>query len=178
MRPRNRELLALIPAALLLTAGLTAVFVQQSNRLSTGALVYGAVFLGLCLAGHIFIRIALPDADPYIFPLVSVLACFGLVMIYTIAGTTYARQQAQWFVIGLVLLGLTVIVCREYRKLEGVPISDHDRLAGAAGAAARARPRGADQRRLPGDQAAGHRFSADRVREDRPGRVPRQLPAG
>jgi cell division protein FtsW (lipid II flippase) len=118
MKPRNRELLALIPAALLLTAGLTAVFVQQSNRLSTGALVYGAVFLGLCLAGHIFIRIALPDADPYIFPLVAVLACFGLVMIYTIAGTTYARQQAQWFVIGLLLLGLTVVICRDYRKLE------------------------------------------------------------
>ncbi len=61
------------------------------------------MFLGLCVAGHIFIRITLPHADPYIFPLVAVLACFGLVMVYRIYGATYARQQAQWFVLGLVL---------------------------------------------------------------------------
>ena len=38
---------------------------------------------------HIFIRITLPHADPYIFPLVAVLACFGLVMVYRI--TALAR---------------------------------------------------------------------------------------
>ncbi len=118
MRARNRELFGLIPAALLMTAGLTAVLVQESNRLSNASLVYGAVFLGLCLAGHIFFRITLPHADPYIFPLVSVLACFGLVMVLRIYGVTYARQQAQWFVLGLVLVVITVLLFRDYRKLE------------------------------------------------------------
>jgi cell division protein FtsW (lipid II flippase) len=118
MKGRNRELLGLLPASLLLTAGLAAVFVQESNRLSNASIVYGAIFLGLCLAAHIFIRIALPYADPYMFPLVAVLACFGLVMVYRIYGATFARQQAQWFVLGLLLFAGTIIVFRDYRKLE------------------------------------------------------------
>ena len=56
MRARNRELLGLIPASLLITAGFAGVFIQRSNKLSNVSLTYGAVFLGLCVAGHIFIR--------------------------------------------------------------------------------------------------------------------------
>ncbi len=118
MKARNREFFALIPAALLISAGFTAVFIQRSNQLSSLSLIYGAVFLGLCVAAHIFIRITLPHADPYIFPLVAVLACFGLVMVYRIYGATYARQQAQWFVLGLLLFAATVLFFRDYRKLE------------------------------------------------------------
>src|SRR6202034_1467568 len=118
MKARNKELFGLIPASLLLTAGFAAVFIQRSNQLSTVSLTYGAVFLGLCLAAHVFIRVTLPYADPYIFPLVAVLACFGLVMVYRIFGATFARQQAQWFVLGLALFAGTVIVFRDYRKLE------------------------------------------------------------
>jgi cell division protein FtsW (lipid II flippase) len=118
MKARNRELFALIPASLLLSAGFAAVFIQRSNQLSSVSLVYGAVFLGLCVFGHVFIRITLPYADPYMFPLVAVLACFGLVMVYRIYGQTFARQQAQWFVVGLALFAGTVLVFRDYRKLE------------------------------------------------------------
>jgi cell division protein FtsW (lipid II flippase) len=118
MRARNRELFGLIPASLLISAGFAAVFIQRSNQLSTVSLVYGALFLGLCVVGHIFIRVTLPHADPYIFPLVAVLACFGIVMVYRIYGATLARQQAQWFVVGLLLFAGTVIVFRDYRKLE------------------------------------------------------------
>ncbi len=118
MRARNKELFGLIPASLLLTAGFAAVFIQRSNELTTVSLTYGAVFLGLCLAAHVFIRVTLPYADPYLFPLVAVLACFGLVMVYRIGGPTYARQQAQWFVVGLLLFAGTIIVFRDYRKLE------------------------------------------------------------
>ena len=117
MSARNRELFALIPASLLVTAGFAGVFIQRSNALSNISLTYGALFLGLCLAGHIFIRMTLPHADPYMFPLIAVLASFGLVMIYRI-DSTLARQQAQWFVLGLVLFAVTVLVFRDYRKLE------------------------------------------------------------
>ena len=117
MSARNRELFALIPASLLVTAGFAGVFIQRSNALSNVSLTYGALFLGLCLAGHILIRMTLPHADPYMFPLIAVLASFGLVMVYRI-DSTLARQQAQWFVLGLVLFAVTVIVFRDYRKLE------------------------------------------------------------
>ena len=117
MRARNRELMLLIPASLLVTAGFAGVFIQRSNVISNVSLTYGAVFLGLCLAGHIFLRIAVPYADPFLFPLVAVLACFGVVMVYRI-NPTLARQQAQWFVLGLVLMACTIIFLRDYRKLE------------------------------------------------------------
>ena len=117
MSARNRELLGLLPATVLVVAGFTAVFVQRSNVLSNVSLTYGAIFLALCLAGHLFIRITLPYADPYLFPLVALLASFGIVMIYRIDATD-ARQQAQWFVVGLILFAVTILLFRDYRKLE------------------------------------------------------------
>src|SRR3982075_3127739 len=107
MSARNRELLALVPASLLVTAGFAAVFIQQSAQLSDVSLTYGAVFLGLCLGAHLFLRVALPYADPYLFPLVALLAAFGLVVIYRI-DEKLAREQAQWFVVGLGVFVATV----------------------------------------------------------------------
>ena len=63
------------------------------------------------------IRFTLPYADPYLFPLVAVLACFGLVVIYRI-DEDLARDQAQWFVVGLVMFALTIIFLRDFRVLE------------------------------------------------------------
>ena len=117
MSARNRELVGLIPASLLVTAGFAGVFIQRSNALSNVSLTYGAVFLGLCVAGSLFMRATLPHADPYMFPLVALLASFGIVMVYRI-DPTLARQQAQWFVLGLLLFAVTIIAFRDYRKLE------------------------------------------------------------
>jgi cell division protein FtsW (lipid II flippase) len=121
--PRNRELLALVPSALLVVAGFTAIFIQQQrnspaastnltlNHASGVSLTYGVVFLALCLAAHLVIRYALPDADPYLFPITAVLASVGIVMVYRIE-PTLARQQAQWMVLGLVLFAATILALR------------------------------------------------------------------
>ena len=114
---RNRELGALVPVALLLTAGFAAVFAQEEARLDNLSLIYGAYFLALCLATHIYLRIRLPDADPYLFPLVALLTAIGLVMIYRI-DADLARDQANWFVFGLVLFALTIQFLRDYDVLE------------------------------------------------------------
>jgi cell division protein FtsW (lipid II flippase) len=114
---RNRELGALVPVALLLTAGFAAVFAQESARLDNLSLVYGAYFLAVCLAAHIFLRIRLPDADPYLFPLVALLTAFGLVIVYRI-DADLARDQANWFVFGLLLFCLTIQFLRDYEALE------------------------------------------------------------
>jgi cell division protein FtsW (lipid II flippase) len=75
------------------------------------------MFLLLCLGGHFVIRFTLPYADPYIFPLVAVLACFGLVVVYRI-DEDLARDQAQWFVIGLIAFAATIFLLRDFRVLE------------------------------------------------------------
>jgi cell division protein FtsW (lipid II flippase) len=116
-RARNRELLALIPVALLLTAGFAAVFAQDHSKLGSLSYTYGAYFLAVCLATHIYLRIRLPNADPYLFPLMAVLTAFGLVMIYRI-DEGLARNQANWFVFGLILFALTIQFLREYEVLE------------------------------------------------------------
>ncbi|MCW3010741.1 MAG: FtsW/RodA/SpoVE family cell cycle protein [Solirubrobacterales bacterium] len=125
MSARTRELFALIPASLLVTAGFLAIFLSQESlkgvggqdELTDASLTYGGIFLGLCFAAHLVIRVRLRHADPYLFPLVAVLACFGLVMIYRI-DQDLARQQAQWFVIGLGLFAATIIGLPDYRVLE------------------------------------------------------------
>src|SRR5690349_2258546 len=117
MSARNRELLALIPASLLVTAGFAAIFIQRNAVLSNVSLTYGLIFLGLCFAAHLVIRFTLPHADPYMFPLVAVLACFGLVVVYRI-DEDLARDQAQWFVIGLILFAVTIVALRDFRVME------------------------------------------------------------
>ncbi len=114
---RNRELLALVPVAVLLTAGFAGVFSQENEQLGNLSLIYGAYFLAICLATHVFLRIRLPDADPYLFPLMATLTAFGFVMIYRI-DETLARDQANWFVLGLVLFALTIWFLRDYEVLE------------------------------------------------------------
>jgi cell division protein FtsW (lipid II flippase) len=114
---RNRELAALLPVALLLTAGFAAVFAQESARLGNLSLLYGAYFLAVCLATHLYLRLRLPDADPYLFPLVALLTAFGLVIIYRIE-PTLARDQASLFVLGLFLFAVTIHFLRDYDVLE------------------------------------------------------------
>lgn len=117
MSARNRELVALVPASLLVTAGFAAVFVQRQDVVADASLTYGAIFLGLCLLAHLVIRRRLPDADPYLFPIVAVLASIGLVVIYRL-DDVLAREQAQWFVVGLAFFVATILVLRDYRVLE------------------------------------------------------------
>jgi cell division protein FtsW (lipid II flippase) len=114
---RNRELFALLPVAVLLTAGFAAVFAQGNANLGNLSLIYGAYFLAICLATHVFLRFRLPDADPYLFPLMATLTAFGLVMIYRI-DEGLARDQANWFVLGLILFALTIYFLRDYEVLE------------------------------------------------------------
>jgi cell division protein FtsW (lipid II flippase) len=117
MSARARELFGLVPVSLLVTAGFTAVLVTRSEQVQAVTVTYGLFFLGACLFAHLFIRARLPDADPYLFPLAALLAAIGLVMIYRI-DEELARQQAQWFVFGLVLFCATVLFLRDHHVLE------------------------------------------------------------
>jgi cell division protein FtsW (lipid II flippase) len=114
---RWRELFGLIPVSLLVTAGFTAVLITRSDSTSEVTTTYGLFFLGCCVFAHLFIRARLPHADPYLFPLAASLAAVGLVMIYRI-DEELAREQAQWFVVGLLLFVATIVFLRDHRVLE------------------------------------------------------------
>jgi cell division protein FtsW (lipid II flippase) len=119
MSARTRELFALVPVSLLIAAGFAAILVARSGdtNFNEATATYGGIFLGACVFGHLFIRARLPDADPYLYPLVALLAAFGLVMIYRISPQR-AAQQAVWFGVGLALFCLTIVFLRDHRVLE------------------------------------------------------------
>jgi cell division protein FtsW (lipid II flippase) len=118
MSARTRELFGLLPVSLLVTAGFAAVLTTETTKgISDATATYGAFFLGLCVVAHIFIRARLPDADPYLFPLGALLAAVGLVEIYRI-DPDLAREQAQWFVVGLIFFCGTIAFLRDHHALE------------------------------------------------------------
>ena len=117
MSARNRELFALVPVALLVSAGFAAVFAVRSDEITTLSLTYGGYFLAICVATHLFLRATLPNADPYLFPLCAVLAAVGLVMLYRIE-ESLAVEQATFFLLGLAALAATIVFLRDYHVLE------------------------------------------------------------
>jgi cell division protein FtsW (lipid II flippase) len=117
MSARNRELLALIGVAVLVTGGFTEVFIVESNQIGDISLIYGGYFLAVCVGVHIFIRARLPYADPYLFPLCALLAAIGLVMLFRI-NDSLALKQATIFVAGAALLAATILFVRDYHALE------------------------------------------------------------
>jgi cell division protein FtsW (lipid II flippase) len=138
---RNRELLALLPVAVLVTAGFTAVFIVESSQIGNLSLIYGGYFLAVCLGVHLFIRARLPYADPYLFPLCALLAAIGLVMLFRI-NDSLALKQASIFVAGAGLLAATILLVRDYHALEryryliatiGILLLLAPRLQGSAG---------------------------------------------
>src|SRR5437764_6539326 len=117
MSARNRELFGLIPAALCVTGGFTAVLLTRVANVHDVTLTYGAIFLGCCVFAHLFIRWRLPNADPYLFPIVAALASVGLVELYRIQ-ESFAIKQAGWFALGLVFFCLTIVFLRDFRVME------------------------------------------------------------
>lgn len=114
---RNRELFGLLPVALATAAGFAGVLIAREAVVNDLTITYGVLFLLLCLIGHIFIRWRLPDADPYIYPLTAALAGIGIVTVYRI-NPELAREQAQWFVVALIVFAGVVTLIRDISILE------------------------------------------------------------
>ncbi len=81
------------------------------------SLTYGGYFLAVCVAAHLLLRYRLPNADPYLFPLVALLAAIGLVVLFRI-NEELALEQATLFLIGILAFAATIILLRDYTVLE------------------------------------------------------------
>ena len=117
MSARTRELFGLLPVSLLVSAGFAAVLITRSEQIQDATLTYGAVFLGLCVVGAPVHQGAAAGRRPLHVPAGALLAAVGLVEIYRI-DPELAREQAQWFVVGLAFFCATVVFLRDHHVLE------------------------------------------------------------
>jgi cell division protein FtsW (lipid II flippase) len=116
---RNRELGLLAIAVAIATTGFAAVQIARAEAFSTTPLVAAALFAGAYLAAHVVVRVALPDADPYVLPITAVLTAIGLIEIHRIS-PSLARDQALWILLGLGLFVAVAVAFRDIRRLEAL----------------------------------------------------------
>jgi cell division protein FtsW (lipid II flippase) len=118
LRPRNRELLYLLPVGILTGTGFASVYIAWQSFVSWGSLGYALFFLALYVAAHFVARFAVPAADPYLLPMTGVLTAIGVTEIYRL-GPDDAFKQGLWIVVGVGLFALALIgLRRDYRLLE------------------------------------------------------------
>lgn len=80
-----------------------------------------AIFLGIVLCfiigiSHFVIRKFYPDGDKFLLIFASILTTIGIVMIYRI-DTSEGMKQLVWFIVGIVVYILTVVLLPDMKKL-------------------------------------------------------------
>lgn len=128
---RGAELALLALAAVLTTAALTLVEVNQEQALSLDILKYGAAFLALYAVAHVAVRRLAPFADPLLLPCVALLNGLGLVLIHRLdlaevaaalqAGDAVpspdATKQVVWTAVGVALFVGVLALVRDHRLM-------------------------------------------------------------
>jgi len=121
----------LIFAAILVTAALIIVELNQSRGLSLRLAYYGGGYLVALTVAHLITRRFAPYADPVLLPLVALLNGLGLVMIYRLdlaaavkatangneAPALQAPAQLLWTGIALLLFLAVLMIVRDHTLL-------------------------------------------------------------
>jgi cell division protein FtsW (lipid II flippase) len=115
LKPRNRELLLLIPALLLTVLGFVLVYFQM-GRNTPSTLLYAVILVVLFTIAHLGVRFLAPRADPYLLPLAALLSAIGIVFIFRLRADL-AFKQSLWFVAGIAAFLLVLAVMRDMRTL-------------------------------------------------------------
>lgn len=127
---RGAELGLLILAAIIVTAALVIVELNQNQALRIELAYYGGGYLAVFAIAHIVVRALAPYADPLLLPLVALLNGLGLVMIYRLDLAEAAKHpdavpqaplQLLWTAVSLVLFLVTLLVIRDHTSLQQYP---------------------------------------------------------
>lgn len=114
---RSREVgFLLVPAAIGML-GAASVASAQADGLDLGPLPAAAGIIGVFLAMHVALRIRAPHADPYLLPLVGVLAAIGLVELSRI-DPALAGDQAIWITVGAAVFVGVLVLIPDHRILQ------------------------------------------------------------
>jgi cell division protein FtsW (lipid II flippase) len=115
---RNTELGLLIVAIIVALGAYALVGLGLRGRVPRGLGGYGLMLVGGYLAAHLVVRRWARDADPILLPTAALLAGMGFAIIFRLE-PKLAAAQASWLLFGLVLFGLTLILIRDHRQLDG-----------------------------------------------------------
>lgn len=127
---RGAELGLLILAAIIVTAALVIVELNQHQSLKIELVYYGGGYLTVFAIAHLVVRALAPYADPLLLPLVALLNGLGLVMIYRLDLAEAARNadtspqaplQLLWTAVSLVLFLITLMIIRDHTSLQQYP---------------------------------------------------------
>ncbi len=121
---RNSELGLCLLASLFGIGGWMITHLNRDGAIPAQWWWVAAVWLAICLAAHLVVRIRAPYADPIILPSVLALNGLGLAMIHRldigfVPPTNAALMQLIWTGLGVALFAATLIFLRDYRVLQG-----------------------------------------------------------
>ena len=117
-KPKRRtELGLLVFGSLLIVALYVIAVLGQKSKIPDNIGPFLGIILGLVLVAHMANRWLVPNANAVILPLAALLNGIGYVIIAR-WNPPYARQQAGWIALGVVLYVLTLLVVRYSRDLE------------------------------------------------------------
>lgn len=116
--PRRRtELGLLVFGSLIVVATYVLASVGTTSKIPPNLGVFLAIVLGLALAAHVTNRIYVPDANPVLLPIATLLNGLGYVEIARI-DQHLARLQAAWTAVGVVAYIATLVFVRRSRDLD------------------------------------------------------------
>lgn len=109
--PDRREQWLLLLAALFVLVNAVAFSIVRTGRLSWSHLAVPLLWGGITLAAHLVLRRYKPGRDPYLLPIVCLLAGWGLILQDRLAPNFLWRQLA-WFALGMAILVAVAVLPR------------------------------------------------------------------
>jgi cell division protein FtsW (lipid II flippase) len=117
-KPRRRTELGLLIFGSLLTVALYVIAeLGAKSKIPPHIGPFLGIVLGLVLTAHVANRWLIPDANPVILPLAALLNGIGYVVIAR-WHPSYAKSQAGWAALGVIVYILTLVVVRRTRDLD------------------------------------------------------------
>ncbi len=126
LKRRNVELLLILLACTFGLGGWILTHLALYDSLPPNLQVVTALWYGMAIVAHVFVRILTPWADPVILPCVFLLNGLGLAMIARIDQIpdpvrNDASTQLLWTALGIVLFIAVLVVVRDHRRLQRYP---------------------------------------------------------
>ena len=126
LKRRNVELLLILVACSFGLGGWVMTHLALYDALPPNLEVVAALWYGMAIIAHLFVRFLTPYADPVILPCVLLLNGLGLAMIARIDQIpdpvrTDASTQLLWTALGIVLFIAVLIIVRDHRRLQQYP---------------------------------------------------------